>query len=1230
VDRSRGGALDLVALVAIAGFVIWVYERLGGKNGASRPATQGANGGSLHLSRALADAASTGLHVLAILLTLAVVVLLGLVLSRLYWRYQRARRTVLREIVLSPDDVATPFEIMSALDAIHMTLLTRYAGAAYGQDYWTFEIIRDADGVVHFVIGAHELRISRVEQALRAKYQNIRFQPYARGYEPTYRYPQQLALNKPWWVATETQRDYTNSIVETVVQSLDAADGPVHLQFHMTPLEMGVYHQRLQSYIRSREYALRSEQAVDPASQGVGYVEDKQQKNSLQLMGKGVYRTEIRLGANTWADGQSVIGALGEANDENSFKAFLVIAGRSIWHAWLRARMPSLYLFRWNVMFTFPLATLIHLPSNRLRVNSLVRRLVRRQPAPKSVPRFDDISEGIVLDEESRIPVGIPEVDRMGNIGIFGAQGTGKTTDLLNIFRQDASWKDPSGLQKAVVLIDIGKDTSKRALGLVPPGREVLYFAPGDPTCGWTVNPLQASSPDSVVADNVLAAMTQVFGEQAIQSRSREFLGNAVMALREVMGAQADFKSMYRLLTDEGFRVWIGSQVKDQHQAEFWQHTLPDAAAADPRYLTDGLAAPRNKLDELLRNPLIRSVLDASTGRKMLDMGDVLKRRAILVVNLDKAKLGDAGARLLGIIIIQLLWDALQRQNEMEEKSRATCSLILDESQNYVADGFLDLLAEGRAYGLQTTLAIRFLGEMASQKVIQGLHVLVQNVIIHQFQLLDEAEDFMKLMMRIYANMVQTNAEVQDQLNFGVDDITRLPRYKNICLWMVNGSVQQPFLGETINWEPFYRDEWRLAHLSEQPIASGENGQPSLSPTMHDVATAAVRTKPAASGASSDGASPIETATGELQKRRRDDGVPVDRSEVDPVTGLGGRAGIERVIADATELSAVAFIDCDGLKEANDSLGHAAGDALLRRAADAIRSAVREGDFAGRHGGDEYVVIMPGFTEEQRDAWMGRVRSAFEAHAVQASVGLAIQEPGESLAATLERADKLMYEDKRQRKTGRNAVGLSVDALAVVYRLATERQVSVASLMNAIKSTEASEADVTNTCLWMLDHSSLPKSRLLPVFKASLNEAVKARTLRTAKAFTCEKLGISRPRLEALLHGAGISDDDFPERARAFWTANRGRKPTEVEFRLAMAGESAETPPSVDLGALASKLGGTSENLAHVIEEEGIPIQDLEDLVGDLLAAQGGHGTLNELRLAWRRRGRSQAKAVSR
>jgi diguanylate cyclase (GGDEF)-like protein len=152
------------------------------------------------------------------------------------------------------------------------------------------------------------------------------------------------------------------------------------------------------------------------------------------------------------------------------------------------------------------------------------------------------------------------------------------------------------------------------------------------------------------------------------------------------------------------------------------------------------------------------------------------------------------------------------------------------------------------------------------------------------------------------------------------------------------------------------------------------------------------------------------------------------RSDTDALTGAYNRRGFMHVARTALEGArqsgrqpAVFFIDLNGMKRINDSLGHPEGDRLLMDVTWILRACFRTSDVVGRIGGDEFVVLAPD-AGEHADVLRERLRAAVDqfnasserAYQVSVSIGLSTSEAGESatLEELVEQADRRMYEDK--------------------------------------------------------------------------------------------------------------------------------------------------------------------------------------------------------------------------
>jgi len=153
----------------------------------------------------------------------------------------------------------------------------------------------------------------------------------------------------------------------------------------------------------------------------------------------------------------------------------------------------------------------------------------------------------------------------------------------------------------------------------------------------------------------------------------------------------------------------------------------------------------------------------------------------------------------------------------------------------------------------------------------------------------------------------------------------------------------------------------------------------------------------------------------------------------DPLTGLFNRSmfneRLQQALAQATRFErslALLFIDLDGFKVVNDTVGHNGGDALLAELATRLRATLREGDVIGRMGGDEFVVLIEEFTEAVQVAEVAKkvletIGRPFMLQGrefrVSASLGISIYpEDGQDVQSLIKNADIAMYLVKQQGK----------------------------------------------------------------------------------------------------------------------------------------------------------------------------------------------------------------------
>ncbi len=158
-------------------------------------------------------------------------------------------------------------------------------------------------------------------------------------------------------------------------------------------------------------------------------------------------------------------------------------------------------------------------------------------------------------------------------------------------------------------------------------------------------------------------------------------------------------------------------------------------------------------------------------------------------------------------------------------------------------------------------------------------------------------------------------------------------------------------------------------------------------------------------------------------QRNENEKMLFEMSQIDKLTSFYNRNRFIQDVSDfkgCTDSVGVIYLDINGLKEVNDSLGHDAGDKLLRKCADIIKNTTFS-EHCYRIGGDEFVIIYQDITEDFFYDKVQLLKNAFEESQCQVAIGCKWNKEGASIQDIIKDADELMYDDKKRFYQGNHA-----------------------------------------------------------------------------------------------------------------------------------------------------------------------------------------------------------------
>jgi hypothetical protein len=369
-----------------------------------------------------------------------------------------------------------------------------------------------------------------------------------------------------------------------------------------------------------------------------------------------------------------------------------------------------------------------------------------------------------------RVRFGIKQADRRSHLYIIGKTGTGKSTLLETLIRQDIL------AGRGLVLLDPHGDLVEKVLRYIPGHRtdDLIYFNVPDNARQLGFNPLEAIHP----AKRPLAAagLLEVFKKLWNDSwgpRLEHILRNALFALLDQ--PEATLADVLRLLDDKAFRKAAALKLSNPRVRDFW---LKEYENYPVRFRIEAIAPIQNKVGAFLADPTLNKII--TQPKSSFKLRRVMDEGRILLVNLAKGKIGEDTAALLGSMLVSRIGLAALSRADLPEQERRDCHVYLDEFQNFTTLSLATMLSELRKYRVGLILAHQHFSQLDEQ-VRDAILGNVGTIISFRLGPAD-AELIAK---ELYPEFSET-------------DLINLPNYHIYLKLMVDGAVSRPFSARTI------------------------------------------------------------------------------------------------------------------------------------------------------------------------------------------------------------------------------------------------------------------------------------------------------------------------------------------------------------------------------------------------------------------------------------------------
>lgn len=361
----------------------------------------------------------------------------------------------------------------------------------------------------------------------------------------------------------------------------------------------------------------------------------------------------------------------------------------------------------WRLMLltASELAALWHLPTAHIQTPGLQTIPTVAPEIYQSAGKQDGIILGIHDYQGQNEPVFLSNIDRQEHMMIIGKTGSGKSTFMHHLIRQDilagrgVAVIDPHG----PLVTDILEQS-------IPQGREkdVVVFDIADrefPVGLGFFNVPPNATPDQKekVVTHIVGVFKRIFADSWSPTRMENALTATIATLIETPGTT--LMDINRLFTDEQFRYKAISRVKDPGTLEFWYSEFDRISEKERR---DMLRPILNRIRRFYGLPTIRNI---TCQTKNLNIYDIINSGKIFLASMDNAG-AESEENNLGALLVSQFQIAVMSRLKDKDVKIAPYYLYVDEVQNFITTSLETVFSEARKYGLSITIANQYLEQL--------------------------------------------------------------------------------------------------------------------------------------------------------------------------------------------------------------------------------------------------------------------------------------------------------------------------------------------------------------------------------------------------------------------------------------------------------------------------------------------------------------------------------------